>query len=61
MGTEQLAKKLPSRDQLAHKQEIEQAIDKVKGPVGQTEADAKIRRIWDRLRVLRKVTESARL
>lgn len=58
MGTEQLTKKLSNRDQLAHKQEIEQAIDKVKGD---SKADAKIKRIWDRLRVLREVQESAGL
>ena len=58
MGTEQLAKKLSARDRLAHKQEIEQAIDKVKGD---SKADAKIRRIWDRLRVLREVQELAGL
>ena len=42
-------------------EEIEQAIDKVKGSVGHSEADIKIKRIWDRLRVLREVTKSARL
>jgi len=54
MGTEQLTQKLPVWDQLAHKQEIEQAIDTVKGD---SKADTKIKRIWDRLRVLREVTE----
>jgi len=38
-------------------EEIERAIDKVKGPVGHSEADAKIKRIWARLRVLREVQE----
>ena len=61
MGTEQLTKKLSNRDQLAYQQEIEQAIDKVKGPASHSEADIKIKRIWDRLRVLREVTKSARL
>ena len=42
-------------------EEIERAIDKVKGPASHSEMDAKIKRIWDRLRVLREVTESARL
>ena len=48
MGTEQLIKKLSEREQMAHKREIEQAIDEAKG---NCKADENIRRIWDRLRV----------
>jgi hypothetical protein len=57
MGTEQLTKKLSEQDKLAYQQEIEQAIDEVKGFAGHLEADAEIKRIWDRLRVLNQVKE----
>ena len=40
-------------------EEIEHAIDKVKGPASHSEADAKIKRIWDRLRILNQVKSQA--
>ena len=40
-------------------EEIEHAIDMVKGPAGHSEADIKIKRIWDRLIILNQVKNQA--
>ena len=40
-------------------EEIERAIDTVKGSSGHSEADIKIKRIWDRLRISNQVKSQA--